>query len=105
MMVNSDRRGQSDRPLQAPRALARLAALFVLGLVLFLPPLVSLPHDGTVLGAPALFAWLFLTWAGLIAALAAVVECGGADRNRKNPPPPPNPRPQGDRENVPSAPP
>jgi hypothetical protein len=105
MTVHWDQSGQSDRPPQASRTLARLAALFVLGLVLFLPPLVSLPHDGTVLGTPALFAWLFLTWAGLIAALAAVVECGGADRHRKNPPPPPNPRPQGDREKVPPPPP
>ena len=46
----------------SPRTLARLAALFVLGLALFLPPLVNLPHDGTVLGVPALFAWLFLAW-------------------------------------------
>jgi hypothetical protein len=79
MTVSRNPRGQSDGPLQTPRTLARLVALFVLGLVLFLPPLVSLPHGGTVLGAPALFAWLFLTWAGLIAALAAVIECGGAD--------------------------
>jgi hypothetical protein len=83
----------------SPLTLARLAALFVFGLALFLPPLVSLPHDGTVLGVPALFAWLFLAWAGLIAALAAVVECG------RNPPPPPNLLPQEEVEDVSSAPP
>jgi hypothetical protein len=105
MTVHWDQSGQSDRPPQASRTLARLAALFVLGLALFLPPLVSLPHDGTLFGVPALFAWLFLAWAGLIAALAAVVDSGGADRNRQNSPPPPNARPPGDRENAPSAPP
>jgi hypothetical protein len=83
----------------SPRTLARLAALFVLGLALFLPPLVNLPHDGTVLGVPALFAWLFLAWGGLIAALAAVVEC------RQDPPPAPNPLPQRKGENASSAPP
>jgi hypothetical protein len=82
----------------SPRTLARLAALFVLGLALFLPPLVSLPHDGTVLGVPAPFAWLFLTWAGLIAALATVVECS------QNPPPPPNRLPHGEGERASSAP-
>jgi hypothetical protein len=65
----------------SPRTLARLTALFLLGLALFLPPLVSLPHGGTVLGVPALFAYLFLAWAGLIAALAWVVERGGRPRS------------------------
>jgi hypothetical protein len=62
-------------------ALARLAALFVVGLALFLPPLVGLPRGGTVLGVPALFAYLFLAWAALIAALAWVAERGGTDRD------------------------
>jgi hypothetical protein len=60
----------------SPLTLARLAALFVLGLALFLPPLVGLPSGGTVFGVPALFAFLFLAWAALIAALAWVVERG-----------------------------
>jgi hypothetical protein len=64
-----------------PHTLARLTALFLLGLVLFLPPLVNLPHGDTVLGVPALFAYLFLAWAGLIAALAWVVERGGRPRS------------------------
>jgi hypothetical protein len=65
----------------SPRTQSRLAALFVLALVIFLPPLVGLPHGGSLLGVPALFAWLFLAWAGLIAALAWVVERGGADQD------------------------
>jgi hypothetical protein len=64
----------------SPITLARLAALFVLGLALFLPPLVSLPYSGTVFGVPALFAYLFLAWAALIAALAWMVERGGTNR-------------------------
>jgi hypothetical protein len=60
-----------------PRVLARLAAIFLLGLALFLPPLVGLPRGGTVFGVPALPAYLFLAWGGLIAALALVVVCRG----------------------------
>jgi len=59
------------------RVIARLAAVFLLGLALFLPPLVSLPRGGTVLGVPALPAYLFLAWAGLIAALGLVVAGRG----------------------------
>jgi hypothetical protein len=65
----------------SPHTHARLTALFLLGLALFLPPLVNLPHGGTVFGVPALFAYLFLAWAGLIAALAWVVERGGRPRS------------------------
>jgi hypothetical protein len=71
----------------SPRTLNRLAALFVLGLALFLPPLVNLPREGTVFGVPAPFAWLFLAWGGLIAGLAWVVERGGDRRGRILPPP------------------
>ena len=65
----------------SPHTLARLTALFMLGLALYLPPLVNLPYGGTVFGVPALFAYLFLAWAGLIAALAWVVERGGRPRS------------------------
>jgi hypothetical protein len=61
------------------RLLARLFALFLLGLVLFLPPIVTLPRDGTILGIPSLFAYLFGAWAVLIGLLAFVVV---ADRDR-----------------------
>jgi hypothetical protein len=56
---------------------ARLGGLFLLGLVLFLPPLVSLPREGSVLGIPAVYFYLFGAWAALIAALAWVVERRG----------------------------
>jgi hypothetical protein len=64
------------------RVLARLAAVFLLGLALFLPPLVSLPRGGTVFGVPALPAYLFLAWGGLIAALGLVVACSGGSSGR-----------------------
>jgi hypothetical protein len=65
----------------SPRTLARLFALFLLGLVLFLPPVVSLPRDGSVLGVPCLFVYLFGAWAALIALLVFVVERRVIDRN------------------------
>jgi hypothetical protein len=64
----------------SPPTLARLAALFLLGLVLFLPPLVNLPRSGTLFGVPTLPAYLFLAWSALIAALAWVVERGAGRR-------------------------
>jgi hypothetical protein len=66
----------------SPRTLARLFALFLLGLVLFLPPVVNLPRDGTVLGVPCLFVYLFGAWAALIGLLAFVVERAVIDRNK-----------------------
>ncbi len=59
--------------------LARLFAVFLLGLVLFLPPVVSLPRGGTILGIPSLFVYLFGSWAALIGLLAIVTM---ANRNR-----------------------
>ena len=54
------------------RTLKRGAALCVIGLLLFLPPLVTLPRETTQYGRLALFAWLLLAWAGLLAGLAWV---------------------------------
>jgi hypothetical protein len=53
----------------------RLIALFLFGLVLFLPPLVS-TFDKTELvgGIPLLYLYLFVAWAGLIAVTALIVE-------------------------------
>jgi len=53
----------------------RLAALFLLGALLFNYPLLALfnlPAD--VLGVPVLYAYIFGAWALLIALLALVVE-------------------------------
>ncbi len=53
----------------------RLAALFLLGFLLFNYPLLNLfarPED--VLGIPLLFAYVFAVWALLIALMALVLE-------------------------------
>lgn len=52
----------------------KLVGLFVLGLVAFNPPLLSLFSGATLLGWPLLYLYLFAAWAGLIAAVAFVVE-------------------------------
>jgi hypothetical protein len=55
----------------------RLAGLFVLGLLLFNFPLLALwDRDATVWGLPLFPAALFVIWALLIAALAALMERG-----------------------------
>jgi hypothetical protein len=53
----------------------RLTALALLGFVLFNYPLLSLfSTDGTLFGIPALYAYLFITWALLVALIALVVR-------------------------------
>lgn len=53
----------------------RLAAIFLLGCVLFNFPLLALfNHPALVGGIPLLYAYLFAAWALVIALLAAVVE-------------------------------
>jgi hypothetical protein len=53
----------------------RLAALFLLGWVLFNFPILSLfNRAGAVFGIPILYAWLFGVWIGLIALMAWVIE-------------------------------
>ncbi|HXI37524.1 MAG TPA: hypothetical protein VNH80_11495 [Burkholderiales bacterium] len=56
----------------------RLAALCMLGMLLFNFPVLALfnvPH--TLLGVPLLYAYLFIAWAGLIVLMALVAESGG----------------------------
>jgi hypothetical protein len=54
---------------------ARLVSLFLLGCALLNFPLLALwDKDATVLGIPLFPAALFLIWAGLIAALAWLME-------------------------------
>jgi hypothetical protein len=54
---------------------ARLVALALLGLLLFNYPFLALVSDEhRVLGIPVLYAYLFLSWAVLIALLALVVR-------------------------------
>ena len=53
----------------------RLAALFLLGVLLFNYPLLQLfARDGTVLGVPLLYCYVFCAWAALIGLMALVVE-------------------------------
>ena len=53
----------------------RLAALFLLGVLLFNYPLLQLfARDGTVLGVPLLYCFVFCAWAALIGLMALVVE-------------------------------
>ena len=55
----------------------RLAALFLLGMLLFNYPLLQLfARDGTVLGLPILYCYVFCAWAALIGLMALVVERG-----------------------------
>ena len=51
----------------------RMIGLFVLGLVLFNPPILNL-FGGTIFGWPALFIYLFGAWIVIIAGIAFVVE-------------------------------
>jgi hypothetical protein len=53
----------------------RLAALFLLGVLLFNYPLLDLFADrGRVLGVPVLYVYVFGAWTLLIALMAIVVE-------------------------------
>jgi hypothetical protein len=56
----------------------RLVALALLGFLLFNYPLLSLfSTDRTLLGVPVLYAYLFTSWAALIALMALVVRRSG----------------------------
>lgn len=59
----------------------RMVGLFLLGLVLFNPPVLNL-FSGTINGWPVLYLYLFGAWALMIGLLAVVVERGGAQEVR-----------------------
>lgn len=53
----------------------RLAALCLLGILLFNYPLLAVFNvQGSLLGVPVLYAYFFLAWAALIALMALVIE-------------------------------
>jgi hypothetical protein len=53
----------------------RFVALCMLGMLLFNYPVLALFNvSGSVLGVPALYAYIFVAWAGLIALMARVAE-------------------------------
>jgi hypothetical protein len=55
----------------------RFIALCMLGMVLFNFPVLALFNVvGTVLGVPALYAYLFAAWAAMIAVMALLAESG-----------------------------
>ena len=53
----------------------RLAALCLLGLVLFSYPVLAVFNvSATIAGIPVLYAYFFVAWAALIALMALVIE-------------------------------
>ena len=53
----------------------RLAALCLLGFVLFSYPVLAVFNvQGTVFGIPVLYAYFFIAWGALIALMALVIE-------------------------------
>ncbi|HXX83869.1 MAG TPA: hypothetical protein VEN29_07770 [Casimicrobiaceae bacterium] len=53
----------------------RFMALFMLGMVLFNYPILALFNvSGSLFGVPALYAYLFIAWAALVALMAYVAE-------------------------------
>ena len=61
----------------------RMLGLFAAGTVLFNPPILNLV-GGTVFGCPALYIYLFLVWALLIAAVALISESGGSQADERD---------------------
>lgn len=52
-------------------------ALCIFGMLLFNYPILALFNvPGTIFGVPALYAYVFIAWAGLIAAMAYLAESG-----------------------------
>jgi hypothetical protein len=61
--------------LRPDRTHERLVALFLLGVLMFTPPLLALFNKATrVLGVPALYLYLFAAWAVVIALVALAVD-------------------------------
>jgi uncharacterized membrane protein len=53
----------------------RFVALCMLGMLLFNFPILALFNvPGTLFGVPALYAYIFMAWAALIALMASVAE-------------------------------
>ena len=66
--------------LRPSRTRELLIALFLLGALLFAPPLLTIFNTATrILGIPALYFYLFVVWAALIALVALAVERQHAD--------------------------
>jgi O-antigen/teichoic acid export membrane protein len=59
----------------------RMIGLFVLGLVLFNPPLLNL-FGGSLFGWPALYVYLFGAWTAIIAGVATVTSRNAAPNGK-----------------------
>lgn len=59
-----------------PRRGERLVGLFLLGTVLFAPPLLMLPTGATIFGWPAPYVYLHAVWMVLVALIAWVTRGG-----------------------------
>jgi hypothetical protein len=71
--------------LRPNRTHERLVALFLLGVLLFTPPLLALFNTATrVLGLPALYLYLFVAWGAVIVLAALAVERVMADADPVN---------------------
>jgi hypothetical protein len=63
-----------------PARVERLVAVFLLGLLLFMPPFLAVAsRDEMVAGIPLLYLWLFGGWLLLIVVLALAIETGAGD--------------------------
>ena len=63
------------QPVHVEQRAQRLAALFLLGCLLFNYPLLQLfARDGAIAGIPLLYCYVFSAWAALIGLMALVVE-------------------------------
>ena len=85
--VAARRRGR--RAMNRPSAIGeRSVALFLLGLLLFSPPLMSL-FDGLrfVAGIPVLYLYLFCAWAGILVLLRIVTAKATRPRAERVPGP------------------
>ena len=61
--------------LSEPRMRERLMAVFLLGVMLFTPPVLAVFNKATrVLGLPALYLYLFMAWGIVIALVALTVR-------------------------------
>lgn len=61
----------------------RLVVVALLGLLLFMPPLMSIfGHDGMIWGIPLLFFYLFAAW-GLVVGLLALTVAAGDREDRR----------------------
>lgn len=73
--MNPPQPGPTEHRGQPEQRGQRLAALFLLGCLLFNYPLLQLfARDGAVFGMPLLYCYVFGAWAALIGLMALVVE-------------------------------